>query len=116
MTALIGRNSRRLLQNSLTCRVGVGGSILPSAYSGNYAFAAATRKATTSTVAPILSTQAQNNESKGYPYPLEWMKAVAGMTAAGVLLSSGIINNNVENNTDCCGIVGVVGTEENDAR
>jgi UDP-N-acetylglucosamine:LPS N-acetylglucosamine transferase len=43
---------------------------------------------------------------------MDWMKILAGAAAAGTI-ASGIIN---DKKAECCGIAGVVGTGNNDAR
>ncbi len=43
---------------------------------------------------------------------VDWVKMLAATAAAGTF-TSGLIN---DNKTDCCGIAGVIGTNEHDAR
>jgi hypothetical protein len=51
-----------------------------------------------------------NGHEKGKPST--WMKALAGITAAGTVVA-GILD---EKKAECCGIVGVIGTTDHDAR
>ena len=71
-----------------------------------------TTRKVTSSVTPILGSQQSSND--GQWCPLTLMKTMMGVTAAGALVSGGILDG--ENKTDCCGIVGVVGTQDHDAR
>jgi hypothetical protein len=69
------------------------------------------RKSSTS-VTPPLGTQYNQNDSQRSS--LDWMKAMATFASAGFILGQGVMNT--EDKTKCCGIVGVVGTKEHDAR
>jgi hypothetical protein len=58
----------------------------------------------------VLSTVSfQEDESS-----MKWMKVLAGLSTMGAVLGSNWIHG--DNKADCCGIAGVIGTEDNDAR
>ena len=104
--AIVGRSSKRMLQSSSIRRVGV--SYIPKRNT------IATIRKSTSVAAPIVGSYNNNNGSNSNDYSqMMWMKTIAGSVAAtGAALLA--IDNDIK--TDCCGIVGVVGTKENDAR
>ena len=56
-----------------------------------------------------LSSNVNGHEQEN---PVAWMKILAGVTAAGAV-ATGIIDDKT---AECCGIVGVVGTPDHDAR
>lgn len=107
ITALVGRTSRRLIKSSATVKVATKAP--NTSFSRGNAYATI-RKSTTGVI-PIFGTQSNNSSQND---PLTWMKTISGITAAGILLGSGTIDS--ENKTLCCGIVGVVGSDEYDAR
>lgn len=107
ITTLVGRTSRRLIKTSATTRIVAKA---PNPSFSRSAVYATIRKSTTS-VTPIFGTQSNGGNQID---PLTWMKTIAGITAAGTILGSGIID--ADNKTLCCGIVGVVGSNDHDAR
>ena len=56
-----------------------------------------------------LSSNVNGHEQEN---PMAWMKILAGVTAAGAV-ATGILDDKT---AECCGIVGVVGTPDHDAR
>ena len=97
-----GRTTRSLLQNTLRQRTRA------SVQRKQTVIALTARNS--ASLAPIAG--AQNYE--GNDFSSKWMKTIAAMTAAGTLAASEIANK--DSKTHCCGIVGVVGTKEHDAR
>ena len=102
---LAGRASKRLVQTSLSSRI-AGGSAHQCIPRSNV-ISKAMRSSSTN-VTPILATQC--NESQGQN--VAWLKTVASITTAGVLMAGGMMDDK----TRCCGIVGVIGTDQYDAR
>ena len=102
ISSMVGRSSRTILQKTFTQRT------CASVQRKQAVIALSTRNA--ASLAPIAG--AQNHE--GNDFSSKWMKTIAAMTAAGTLAASGIANK--DRKTHCCGIVGVVGTKEHDAR
>lgn len=107
ISAAVGRSSRSILKNSLRQRASLGSVSRNHLSRNNFAANASSTRNSTS-LAPIIGTQSNG----GNDFSLNWMKTAAAMAAAGAFVASG----NVNNKTDCCGIVGVVGTKEYDAR
>ncbi len=105
---MVGRSSRFLLGKALKQEARKSVQCTYFARNRLCGIASATRSSTN--LAPIVATQSNN----GGESSLEWMKAVAVITAGGALVANG--NAKLDSKTDCCGIVGVVGSKENDAR
>ena len=55
-----------------------------------------------------------NGQDTGGEPSLVWMKLLAGVAGTGTL-ATGILNDH-DKTTDCCGIAGVVGSSDHDAR
>lgn len=112
---MIRRSSRCLLQSAHKQRTSTGS--IPVTYNATHNcrldVIASTIKRNSQSLAAIAGTQ--NSDKHDY-FSMNWMKTVAAMTAtAGALAVSGNSMMN-ESKTDCCGIVGVVGTTDHDAR
>lgn len=105
--ALAGQTSKRLIQTSLSSRAAVGRSSCTKLLQGNAI--STIRKSTTAAITPILGTKCNDYQAQN----LTWMKTMASIAAAGALVASGIMDYD---KTDCCGIVGVVGSNQYDAR
>ena len=118
ISSTVGRASSSLLQNALRQRangiiVSRNHRLHKSNKFGVIAYSYSTRNSTSLAAVPMIGTQS----SDANDFSLKWMKAAVTMAAAGVLVASGEANNSSrDNKTDCCGIVGVVGTKGHDAR
>jgi len=103
------RSGRRFLQSSSAL---LGNNCTSNPFGRRIIHATARRSTIASSSTPILSTLNHgNNNEKDFK---GWIKNIAGMTAAGALLASGLLD--IDNKTDCCGIVGIVGSANLDAR
>ncbi len=103
--ALAGQTSKRLIQTSLSSRAAGRSPYIRSGQGNAISF----RKSTAAAIAPILGAQCNDNQAQN----LTWMKAMTSIAAAGALVASGLMDYD---KTDCCGIVGVVGSNQYDAR
>lgn len=101
---LLGHARRRLLSTATASRF--------SARSTLRSHVPTRRFATQNAQAALATTVVNGNGVSNQENPLAWMKVLAGITAAGTVASQIIDNRKAE----CCGIAGVIGTTDHDAR
>ena len=104
-SALFGQARKRFLASASRARIQINSRVVKSS--------AIKRSFATNGIRSLTSKINGYEQTIDDSY-LNWIKMAAGITAAGAVTASGILDTS--NKAECCGIAGVIGTADNDAR
>jgi len=104
-SALFGQARKRFLASASRARIPINSRVVKSS--------AIKRSFATNGIRSLTSKINGYEQTIDDSY-LNWIKMAAGITAAGAVTASGILDTS--NKAECCGIAGVIGTADNDAR
>lgn len=104
-SALFGQARKRFLASASRARIPINSRVVNSS---------ATKRSFAASGIRSLSSKINCHEQTVDDAYLTWIKMAAGITAAGAVTASGILDT--RNKAECCGIAGVIGTADNDAR